>query len=117
MGLISILTTAKRVEDKEQHLADFDGAHADTKFLDHALARIAVDGRVEVHRDLHDEDGGEDGPFLPTGESETEGVGRIPLVKNMRVAANPFDSLFALGERGRVGVVNGAYPDDGDGLI
>ena len=69
--------------------------HADAEFFGYALGSIGVQTGVEVHGDLDPEDESEDGPFLPTGEAETEllvtvGLGQLDHLVSVGVVGSIF---------------------------
>lgn len=64
----------KSIRDQEDGGADSRGLFADMKLLGDSADAVRVQTTVEVHGDLHDEDDGEDCPFLEAGEAEAEFV-------------------------------------------
>jgi hypothetical protein len=52
---------------------------ADVRILGNAAHGIGIETGVEVHRDLDEEDDGEDGPFLPGGKGEAKFIAAVVL--------------------------------------
>ena len=63
-------------------MTDAGGLAADVEFFRQAGDGVAVEGGVEVHGALDDENDGDDGPFLPTAE---RGVGQSVAILEGRV--------------------------------
>lgn len=111
--------TTKSVEDQEDHGTTTSGLGTDAKLFRHASDGIAVQTCVEVHRDLNDEDDGQNRPLLPCRKAETEFfvavifcqndlVGAIVCVASLLLAGRYFgvvDSAFDRGV-GRVGILD-----------
>jgi len=100
----------ERVHDQENHLANPHHHVIDAELLLQTRNGVGVDRRVPVHRELHDEDGGEDAPFLEGREGEAEVVVRVLLGED--VGARRAGGLLVDGSQG-CQAVGGRGGDDG----
>lgn len=70
------------VGDEEDHRATASCLQRDTELLGNAIQAVAVEGGVEVHRDLNPEDDSENGPLLPSRVAEGQVLVAIDLAEN-----------------------------------
>ena len=63
-------SSSESVADEKDGSTDSSYLLADVKILGNAAHGIRIETGVEVHRDLDEEDDGEDGPFLTGGKEK-----------------------------------------------
>lgn len=96
--------TAECVEDEEDHGTASSGLLTDMKIFMDARDGVGVEGSVEVHGDLDKEDDGEDGPFLPVGETEAQLIVAVILGEFYLVILGDVIDILCLSIRGAIGL-------------
>lgn len=95
--------TSEGVQYQEDHGTTACGLLADVEFLRDAADGVGVEGGVEVHGHLDQEDDAENGPFLPFWEGEAQLFVAVVLGDfDLVVGARPLEVVDAFGVGGAI---------------